>query len=58
MDDLKYVESFRSASGIYHYFRRRGSPHIRLPGLVGSAEFMAAYAAALSAAKIESAEGQ
>ena len=35
---LKYVQSF----GGYHYFRRRGSPRISLPGVVGSAEFMAA----------------
>ena len=29
---LKYVQSF----GGYHYFRRRGSPRISLPGIVGS----------------------
>jgi integrase len=44
---LKYVQSF---PGGYHYFRRRGSPRIRLPDLVGSSEFMAAYAQALAAA--------
>ena len=43
---LKYVQSF----GGYHYFRRRGSPRIPLPGIVGSAEFMAAYQAALATA--------
>jgi hypothetical protein len=43
---LKYVQSF----GGYHYFRRRGSPRIPLPGNVGSAEFMAAYQQALAAA--------
>jgi integrase len=42
---LKYVQSYRG----YHYFRRRGSPVIRLPGIVGSAEFMEAYQAALAA---------
>src|SRR5215469_11796473 len=42
---LKYVQSF----GGYHYFRRRGSPRIPLPGVVGSAEFMEAYAQALAA---------
>jgi hypothetical protein len=47
---LKYVQSFVSAGGVYHYFRRRGSPRIPLPGLPGSAEFMAAYQAALAAA--------
>jgi integrase len=45
---LKYVQSF----GGYHYFRRPGSPRIRLPGIVGSAEFMAAYQQALAAAPL------
>jgi len=45
---LKYVQSF----GGYHYFRRRGSPRIPLPGIVGSAEFMAAYQQALAAAPV------
>jgi hypothetical protein len=45
---LKYVQSF----GGYHYFRRRGSPRVRLPGIVGSTEFMTAYQAALDAAPI------
>jgi hypothetical protein len=43
---LKYVQSF----GGYHYFRRRGQTRVRLPGIVGSAEFMQAYAEALAAA--------
>lgn len=45
---LKYVQSF----GGYHYFRRRGSPRIPLPGVVGSTEFMEAYQQALAAAPI------
>ena len=45
---LKYVQSF----GGYHYFRRRGAPRIPLPGIVGSAEFMAAYADALASAPL------
>jgi integrase len=45
---LKYVQSF----GGYHYFRRRGSPRIPLPGIVGSAEFMEAYQQALTAAPL------
>jgi integrase len=45
---LKYVQSF----GGYHYFRRRGSPRIPLPGIVGSAEFMEAYQQALAAAPV------
>src|SRR5262249_27524881 len=39
----KYVQSF----GGYHYFRRPGYKRIRLPGLPGSREFMAAYQDAL-----------
>ena len=49
---LKYVQSFTSAEGVYHYFRRRGAARIRLPGLPGSHEFMAAYADALAAAPV------
>jgi integrase len=45
---LKYVQSF----GGYHYFRRRGSPRIPLPGIVGSAEFIEAYRQALAAAPL------
>ena len=45
---LKYVQSYRG----YHYFRRRGQPTIQLPGIVGSAEFMAAYQQALAAAPV------
>jgi len=41
---LKYIQSF----GGYHYFRRRGSPRIPLPGIVGSSEFMEAYSCALA----------
>lgn len=45
---LKYVQSF----GGYHYFRRRGSPRIPLPGIVGSPEFMEAYQQAFAAAPV------
>ena len=51
---LKFVQSF----GGYHYFRRRGAPRIRLPGIVGSDEFMAAYSAALSTAPIAIGQAQ
>ena len=45
---LKFVQGWVDRDGRVHfYFRRAGYPRIRLPGLVGSAEFMAAYAAAL-----------
>jgi integrase len=36
--------------GSHQYFRRNGFPRVRLPGLPGSTEFMAAYSAALDAA--------
>ena len=45
---LKYVQSYRG----YHYFRKRGSPYIQLPGIVGSPEFMEAYQRALAAAPV------
>jgi integrase len=45
---LKFVQSF----GGYHYFRRRGSPRMRLPGIPGSIEFMEAYQQALGSTPI------
>jgi len=45
---LRYVQSYRG----YHYFRKRGSPYVQLPGIPGSAEFMAAYQSALAAAPV------
>jgi integrase len=48
---LKFVQAFNAGNGAtYFYFRRWGSPRVRLPGLPGSAEFMAAYQAALDSA--------
>lgn len=44
---LKYVKRYESAGSVYVYFRRPGFPKTRLPGAIGSSEFMAAYAAAL-----------
>jgi integrase len=46
---LKYIQPFvdRATGRPYTYFRRAGYPRVRLPGLPGSAEFMAAYQAAL-----------
>jgi integrase len=45
---LKYVQAWVDGGGrVHRYFRRRGYSRIRLPGLPGSAEFMAAYQAAL-----------
>jgi integrase len=45
---LKYVQSYRG----YHYFRRRGSPYVQLPGIPGSVEFMTAYQSALATAPV------
>src|SRR6516164_9588673 len=49
---LKYVNGFsnrgRKNQRVRYYFRRRGIKTIPLPGLPGSEEFMAAYAAALA----------
>lgn len=45
--DLLYVKAFKDRHGkARHYYRRKGFPSVTLPGAVGSAEFMAAYAAA------------
>jgi integrase len=46
---LKYVQAWVDREGrVHRYFRRRGYPRVPLPGLLGSAEFMAAYQAALA----------
>jgi integrase len=45
---LAYVHSYVSKGRRYYYFRRRGFKKIPLPGLAGSAEFMAAYEQALA----------
>jgi hypothetical protein len=46
---LKFVHSVRDRHGkTRHYFRRPGFKSVRLPGLPGSAEFMAAYQASLA----------
>src|ERR1035437_203196 len=45
---LRYVDRFVDRHGhVGHYFRRPGGNRIALPGTPGSAEFMAAYKAAL-----------
>jgi hypothetical protein len=46
---IAYVQSFRDkkTGAVFHYFRRAGFRRVRLPGLPGSTEFMAAYQAAL-----------
>lgn len=45
---LRYIQEYRNRHGkLYRYFRRPGGPKIRLPGELGSPEFIAAYNAAL-----------
>jgi hypothetical protein len=46
---MKYVRSWldKKTGRTYAFFRRRGYSSVRLPGLIGSPEFMAAYHAAL-----------
>jgi hypothetical protein len=41
---LKYTQHYRG----YWYYRRKGSPTVRLPGIPGSREFMEAYQTALA----------
>jgi integrase len=51
---LKFVQAWVDQDGrVHHYFRRAGFPRVRLPGMVGSAEFMAAYQTALDSARTE-----
>jgi hypothetical protein len=46
---LPYIHAFRDRHGkVRHYFRRSGRGRVPLPGLPGSADFMAAYQAALT----------
>jgi integrase len=45
---LPHIHSFRNRHGtLVHYFRRKGYKTVRLRGVAGSSEFMAAYAAAV-----------
>jgi integrase len=52
---FRYVQSFvdRNTGAVFHYFRRRGFKRVRLPGLPGSREFMAAYQDALDQPHVE-----
>jgi hypothetical protein len=48
---LRFVNEYLDRHGkIRRYFRRPGSRSVKLPGLPGSIEFMAAYQAALALA--------
>jgi hypothetical protein len=47
---LPFVQAFADRHGrARYYLRKRGIKRVALPGLPGSAEFMAAYAAAMGA---------
>ena len=46
---LSFLQVFAARGRWYYYFRRPGRVRVRLPGLPGSEEFMAAYTAALTA---------
>jgi len=47
---LRYIQEFIGKNGaVFRYFRRPGCKRVPLPGLPGSAEFMAAYQTALGA---------
>ena len=50
MIKLQYVKEYIDKTGkVRRYLRRKGKPSIPLPGLPGSADFMAAYEAGLTA---------
>jgi integrase len=51
---LPYVQAFvdKKTGAVFRYFRRPGSSRVRLPGVPGSVEFMAAYQMALAAPKV------
>lgn len=49
--ELPYIQAFKDRHGkVRYYYRRKGFARAKLPGLPGSAEFMAAYAKAGQAA--------
>jgi hypothetical protein len=51
---LPHVQAWVDRQGrSWHYFRKRGSPRIKLPGAPFSPEFMAAYQAAMANAPVE-----
>ncbi len=48
--ELPYIQEYRDCRGkVRRYVRRPGKPRVPLPGIPGSAEFMAAYESALAA---------
>ncbi|WFN88003.1 site-specific integrase [Agrobacterium pusense] len=53
----KYVVEDRTGGSLRFYFRRKGQPKVRLPGLPGTDEFNAAYYAALEGVQKEKTAG-
>jgi integrase len=47
--NLPFVQGFTAKGKPFYYFRKPGCARLRLPGLPGSPDFMAAYTAALAA---------
>jgi integrase len=43
-----YLDRYRSRGKVFYYVRRKGRPNVRLNGVPGTAEFMAAYHEALA----------
>jgi integrase len=52
---FRYLQSFvnKKTGAVFHYFRRPGVKRVRLPGLPGSKEFIAAYQEALDQPHLE-----
>jgi integrase len=51
---LQFVQAFvdRKTGKVFHYFRRKGWPRVRLEGIPGSEQFMTQYRQALSATPV------
>jgi integrase len=49
---IRFIKQYVQDGRPYFYFRRRGCPSVRLPGLPGSPEFMEAYRAAFAGAPL------
>ena len=51
---LPHVQAWVDRQGrSWHYFRKPGSPRVKLPGAPFSPEFMVAYQAAMASAPVE-----
>lgn len=57
-EELDCVQTIRDRYGrVHHYFRKKGYPRKKLPGVLGSREFMKEYMAAFGAAPIKPGDG-